>query len=121
MQSCSYFKGRVLAVGSPLPLILRPEALVVPPLPATFPRLDDAAVPGLDAEVACLSEPFDDDGALSRKVVSVVLQDFEWLRLLCDSVRVPFVQQDTCATLLTGMSSLHHNPDGCLPSPQMAL
>lgn len=69
-----YLKDRVLAVGSPLPLVLRPEPLVVPPFSVKLPLLEEATVPNGGAGVAYLSDPLDDVGGLAMNVVSFVLK-----------------------------------------------
>ena len=96
-----YLKERVLAVGSPLPLVLRPEPLVVPPFPATLPLLEEAAVPAGGAGAACLSDPLDDVGALSKNVVSFVLEVVGQSRSIQRDTGMRPHSRIFCAALLT--------------------
>lgn len=96
-----YLKERVLAVGSPLPLVLRPEPLVVPPFPVTLPLLEEAAVPAGGAGAACLSDPLDDVGALSKNVVSFVLEVVGQSRSIQRDTGMRPHSRIFCAALLT--------------------
>ncbi len=96
-----YLKERFLAVGSPLPLVFRPEPRVVPLLPATLPLLEEVAVPGGGTRVADLSDPFDDVGGLSKNIVSFVLGVVRLSRSVHRGIGMPPHSRIFCAALLT--------------------
>lgn len=94
-----YLKERVLAVGSPLPLVFRPEPRVVPLLPATLP--EEVVVPGGGTRVADLSDPFDDVGRLSKNIVSFALGVVRLSRSVHRGIGMPPHSRIFCAALLT--------------------